>query len=118
MPSARRSVRKEASPNPNLRNGGLTLPLRRFQWINAEILTPLEAGLAARLPHTTPSSAPAPQSLYKSRRSPRWVYLHVGAPGRALESLENSNQSAYPVSIPYTSHASWAPVRKTEQFEA
>jgi hypothetical protein len=73
---------------------------------------------AARLLRTAPAKAAAPESLPKLGIFD-WVYLHVGAPGRALENRERTVASGYPAdpTTPYVWHPSWAPVRKTERFK-
>ena len=74
---------------------------------------------AARLLRTAPLSTPAPQSL-PQLGALSWVYLHVGAPERALEPFERDVAIGLPnpVPAPWVWHPSWAPVRKTERFKA
>jgi TolB-like protein len=73
----------------------------------------------ARLLRTAPAKAAAPQSI-PSDRNLDWVYLHVGAPERALESYERDVQNGWSggIFLPLVWHSSFAPVRKTERFKA
>jgi TolB-like protein/DNA-binding SARP family transcriptional activator len=74
---------------------------------------------AARLLRTAPARAAAPQSL-PSLGGLGWVYLHIGAPERALENYERNIQEGFAggAGLPNIWHVSWAPVRKTERFKA
>ncbi len=49
-----------------------------------------------------------------------FVYLHVGAPNRALEFYERNVDVGYSTAATtgYLWHPSYAPVRKTERFKA
>ena len=75
---------------------------------------------AARLLRTAPAKYPSPQDLPRLVGSRGHVYLHIGAPDRALEDLEKEGESGF-FSLPSISvlwHPSYAPVRKTERFKA
>jgi TolB-like protein len=74
---------------------------------------------AARLLRTAPANAAAPQNL-PSLGLLSWVYLHIGAPERALEIYERDIQDGFSggLNLPLIWHASFAPVRKTERFKA
>ena len=65
---------------------------------------------AARLLRTAPLSTPAPQSL-PQLGALSWVYLHIGAPERALEPFERDVAIGLPnpVPAPWVWHPSWAP---------
>jgi adenylate cyclase len=74
--------------------------------------------IAARVLRTAPMPAASPENL------PRlgiysYVYLHVGAPSRALEFPEGELKAGYLVKATNAQfwHASYAPVRETERFK-
>ena len=75
---------------------------------------------AARLLRTAPAPAASPQTLPPLPRSLGFVYLHVGAPGRVLESYEFEVGAGYlgALNAAFLWHPSYAPVRKTERFKA
>jgi hypothetical protein len=74
---------------------------------------------AERLLRTAPAKAPSPQTL------PRlgvlsWVYLYVGAPGRALEFYDGNAEAGFflgGIMAPLW-HSSYASMRKTVPFKA
>jgi TolB-like protein/DNA-binding SARP family transcriptional activator len=74
---------------------------------------------AARLLRSAPKTAPAPETQpplgYLG-----FVYLHVGAAGRALEFVEGNLQGSYLGNTATVElwHPSYAPARKTERFKA
>jgi hypothetical protein len=83
------------------------------------IYPPAIVEAAARLLRTPSSHAAAPESL------PRlgllsFVYLYAGAPGRALEPVEDSRPGGVWNALPlmYLWHSSVASFRKTERFKA
>jgi hypothetical protein len=49
-----------------------------------------------------------------------WVYLHAGAPGRALAYYEDSVEAGYLLNSPMIDvwHPSYAPMRKLDRFKA
>jgi TolB-like protein/DNA-binding SARP family transcriptional activator len=75
---------------------------------------------AVRLLRTAPAAAASPQSLPRLDGNLGFVYLHVGAPERTLQPLEDdlAAGSLVPLSIAPFWHPSYAPARKTERFKA
>jgi TolB-like protein len=75
---------------------------------------------AVRLLRTAPASAASPQSLPRLDGNLGFVYLHVGAPERALQPLEDdlAAGSLVPLLIAPFWHPSYVSVRKTERFKA
>jgi TolB-like protein len=89
-----------------------------LQEIPSGIYPPGMVEAAARLLRTAPRTVTAPQTL------PRlgtlgFVFLHVGAPGRALEFYESNVEAGYSdfARMGLLWHPSYAPVRKTERFK-
>ena len=74
---------------------------------------------AARLLRTAPAPAAAPQSLPRLGQL-SFVYLYVGAPGRALEPAEDNLAAGVGITpaMIYIWHSSAAGLRKTERFKA
>jgi len=68
---------------------------------------------AAALLRTAPAKAPAPQSLPRLGNM-GFIYLHVGAPERALEYYEEDIRAGLDIGVMW--HPSYAVVRKTERF--
>jgi hypothetical protein len=73
---------------------------------------------AAQVLRTAPAKTAAPMSLPQLGQL-GWVYLHVGAPQRALEYYEREAQAGFRGFgfLPLVWHPSYAPVRKTERFK-
>ena len=78
------------------------------------------AAQAARLLRTAPSKTESPGTLPRLPTGYDYVYLHLGAPERALAGYERRAEIGYLAGNPtaYVWHASYAPVRKTEQFKS
>jgi len=74
---------------------------------------------AARLMRTAPATTPSPQSV-RRLGTLSFVFLHVGAPERALEPNEARAEGGFAVAIQigHLWHPSYAPMRKTERFKA
>jgi adenylate cyclase len=73
---------------------------------------------SARLLRMAPAKVASPPDLLRLEYM-GWVYLHIGAPGRALEQYEKEGEAGF-FSLPSISvlwHPSYAPVRKTERFK-
>jgi len=74
---------------------------------------------AAHLLETAPTKTASPESLPRLGNL-GFVYLHIGAPERALEYYESNYEAGYfqPISTTWFWHPSYAAVRKTERFKA
>jgi TolB-like protein/DNA-binding SARP family transcriptional activator/Tfp pilus assembly protein PilF len=78
---------------------------------------------AARLLRTAPAKYPSPQDLPRLGQGfvgrAGFVYLYIGAEGRALEEYEEQREAGFfsPSLIALLWHPSYAPVRKTERFK-
>ncbi len=73
----------------------------------------------ARLLRTAPAAYPSPQDLPRLGHG-GFAYLHIGAPGRALDIYEEEAEagSFSGAFIAMLWHPSYAPVRKLERFKA
>jgi tetratricopeptide (TPR) repeat protein len=79
---------------------------------------------AARLLRTAPAKYPSPQDLPRLGPGPLgglagFVYLYIGAEGRALEEYEERGERGFfnPGPLILLWHPSYAPVRKMERFK-
>jgi hypothetical protein len=74
---------------------------------------------AVRLLGTAPKHVASPQGLPRLGNA-EFVYLHVGAPNRALEFYEENLEIGYSLTIAtsFLWYASYAPVRRSERFKA
>ena len=79
---------------------------------------------AARLLRTAPTKYPSPQNLPRLGPGPNdglagFVYLYIGAEGRALEEYEERGERGFfnPGPLTLLWHPSYAPVRKMERFK-
>ena len=79
-----------------------------------------DAAKAARLLRTAPAKASAPDTLPRLPQTLEFVYLHVGAPERAIATYERRAEVGFSSSpsMAFVWHPSYAPVRKTERFKA
>jgi len=79
--------------------------------------TPETVDAAVRLLRGAPATASSAQDLPRLEGL-HFVYLHVGASGRALDFYEGNVEGGYGLPATELWHASYAPVRKTERFKS
>jgi tetratricopeptide (TPR) repeat protein len=78
-----------------------------------------DAAQAARLLRTAPAKTTSPEKLPRLPRQLEFVYLHVGAPERAIDIYQRMADVGYLQGMSgFVWHSSYAPVRKTERFKA